>query len=495
VNVYSATDARSLCEDGLRGTFTAGMQCSQLDPPCRQAPDLGSCCNRIDYTCADNVVREACLGFPRQWTLNVDCDHLANPCEPRGACCNPAGPSCTNGKLSSECPPPMQWTAHSVCDDLDPPCAATGACCLGEVCEVITFSSCFTRGGDYQGDDSPCDDELCLAPRGACCLDHACFISTFVGCFEDGGTYLGDKTMCEAETCVAKGACCVDETCSVTTQAGCAGEYQGDDTVCEADTCLATGACCEDNGTCSVEPQETCEGRGASFVGVDTSCSNDPCERGACCDTMCTCSDDLFRYVCEGSGGTFFGQESCINLGGCPLKIASSDPHDCAIDAREHPSLPGAIVREIESMTLTMSCEGAQENDFAVENSPAVDPASAIDQVLVAGTGVRVLLEAPIPVDRYTCIRHVPSDTRACVGYLPGDADANGTTDSEDITALRQDLEADRPTLPAVQCDADRSGACTVLDILRNVDLQNGADDFDTWGGHPLPAPCPNLAP
>lgn len=51
-------------------------------------------------------------------------------------------------------------------DDLvtDCPSYAYGACCLGEICTFTDQENCELGGGDYQGDDSFCDESTCAAP-------------------------------------------------------------------------------------------------------------------------------------------------------------------------------------------------------------------------------------------------------------------------------------------------------------------------------------------
>lgn len=45
-----------------------------------------------------------------------------------------------------------------------PPPTATGACCVGSDCSIETEEDCVGMGGDYQGNDVPCDPNPCPLP-------------------------------------------------------------------------------------------------------------------------------------------------------------------------------------------------------------------------------------------------------------------------------------------------------------------------------------------
>ena len=48
------------------------------------------------------------------------------------------------------------------------------------------------------------------------------------------------------------------------------------------------------------------------------------------------------------------------------------------------------------------------------------------------------------------------------------------------------------PPWGTASCDTDRSGICGPADILRVIDLLNGADVYDPWLGRTLPV-CPSV--
>lgn len=81
----------------------------------------------------------------------------------------------------------------------------TGACCLPNFggCVVVTADECALAGGDYQGDDVPCNSDTCpTAPRlGACCVGTTCIVTTADDCGAQGGSYQGDDVPCNSDTC------------------------------------------------------------------------------------------------------------------------------------------------------------------------------------------------------------------------------------------------------------------------------------------------------
>jgi len=116
--------------------------------------------------------------------------------------------------------------------------APTGACCIGDSCVVMYQSQCDGGGGAWQGDNTTCDVNPCVAATGACCVDNACETLSSEDCYLSNGTYNGDSVSCASVSC-SPGACCVDQTCSVTLEANCSGSWFGEDTTCADITCGA----------------------------------------------------------------------------------------------------------------------------------------------------------------------------------------------------------------------------------------------------------------
>ena len=77
------------------------------------------------------------------------------------------------------------------------------------------------------------------------------------------------------------------------------------------------------------------------------------------------------------------------------------------------------------------------------------------------------------------------------MGYLPADAGQDGVSAAGDINALINAINlVPGLDLPIYAADINRSGVTTGADILRLIDLLNGAGDFNPWIAQSLP-PCP----
>ncbi len=118
--------------------------------------------------------------------------------------------------------------------------APTGACCIGSNCVVMYQSQCDNGGGDWQGNNTTCDVNPCVAATGACCVDGACQTLSSEDCYLAGGTYNGDNVTCGSISC-SPGACCIDQTCSSTLEVDCSGSWYGEGTTC-ADISCGAGA-------------------------------------------------------------------------------------------------------------------------------------------------------------------------------------------------------------------------------------------------------------
>jgi len=160
-----------------------------------------------------------------------------------------------------------------------------GACCLpGPICVIVTEDECTTLTGDYEGDDTECNNpNPCLQAMGACCDGMGgCAVTTQETCNSQMGTFKGEDTTCTPNPCV--GACCDGMgNCTQETPADCAaamGIYKGDAEPCTPNPCI--GACCDMGGaTCSIQTPADCatqEGGGV-FRGDATTCEDvpDPC--------------------------------------------------------------------------------------------------------------------------------------------------------------------------------------------------------------------------
>ncbi len=143
-------------------------------------------------------------------------------------------------------------------------------------------------------------------------------------------------------------------------------------------------------------------------------------------------------------------------------------------------------------MVMSFTCDpasfGLASGDFTVvAGTPGISNV-VIDSVASTAT---VRLTDKITPGEWTCIEHTSSATQWCMGYLPADASQDGFSAASDINALIDsiNLVAGR-ILPSYATDINRSGVTTGADILRLIDLLNGAGDFTPWITKALPA-CP----
>ena len=82
----------------------------------------------------------------------------------------------------------------------------------------------------------------------------------------------------------------------------------------------------------------------------------------------------------------------------------------------------------------------------------------------------------------WTCIERVGTSSQWCVGYLPGDASQNRSSTVDDIDTLINSING-VDVKPEFATDANRSGLTNAQDILRQIDLLNGAGTFADTGG------------
>jgi len=200
-----------------------------------------------------------------------------------------------------------------------------------------------------------------------------------------------------------------------------------------------------------------------------------------------------------GSGGMSGGEYELIGgfwyspaPGACAVQ--TTDPPNCAIDARQ-PSLPnGSNPAGWDSISFTFNVDcnltGIAPSSFSVRQEPAGLPI-AVANVQPVGDVVTVRLSRAISLQTWTCVKYNATGEEVCLGYLPADVNADRTAGPVDILAVINNLNGQvQPPYPIWQCDSDRSGLCAPADILRVIDLLNGADTYDPWLGRTLPV-CP----
>ena len=174
-----------------------------------------------------------------------------------------------------------------------------------------------------------------------------------------------------------------------------------------------------------------------------------------------------------------------------PLAVVASAPENEAIDARQPSDPNGSDPAGWRSFDLTFNgetCLASPSDFFVSQEGGTPDPLGIAGFQRLVPDGVRILLNRIIDPAAWTTVTHDPTGESVRVGFLPGDANANGTSDSDDILAVIEHLnEQADPPFAIWQCDIDRSDSCGPADILRIVDLLNGAETYEIWNGRTLP--------
>jgi len=249
-------------------------------------------------------------------------------------------------------------------------------------------------------------------------------------------------------------------------------------------------------------------------LGVSVPCDGgDPCLENCrrCGDGPCVCTP------MECPDGDTCVDGNCVGAGGCSFddltdatwaddeSLATEPldrPGDCAIDARQPHSINDVSAKQgWDRLVLEFSCDPTDipnlrpvffpvETD-PVEGSPPIIPPTGftvddLDQTIT------IRLDRSISPGFYTCITHPDSGNHWCAGYLPADASQDGLSAASDINALINAINLVAGLeLPIYATDINRSGQTTGADILRLIDLLNGADQFNPWIAQGLPD-CPS---
>ena len=190
-----------------------------------------------------------------------------------------------------------------------------------------------------------------------------------------------------------------------------------------------------------------------------------------------------------------------------PNPLVSTFPPHCAIDARQpHPVFPddnnvcGLPIFGWDRLTLQFNVDptvlNLQPSDFSVVMVPAGVP-PVITNVVPDAASQTVLVRFNRPIDpgHWTCVVYTATGRRWCLGYLPADAGQDRLSNASDIGALINSINlVPGFILPPYATDMNRSLVTNGQDILRLIDLLNGAGCFDVWIARSLPD-CPASHP
>ncbi len=198
-----------------------------------------------------------------------------------------------------------------------------------------------------------------------------------------------------------------------------------------------------------------------------------------------------------------------ITVGGaCPCNLVTdsttgelvSTPPNCAIDARQPNDVDGSNPAGWDTVTFTAApggdCTGLTASDFTLSEVPPDLSLgrNRVTGVTVNGDTITVQFRDMITVGSWTCVRYLGSGGgRVCFGHLPADVGNEGLSSADDVMTML-DCLANPGSCEMYQCDTDRSGGCGAADILRTIDLLNGAGSLGMWMGEVIGngAACPS---
>lgn len=173
------------------------------------------------------------------------------------------------------------------------------------------------------------------------------------------------------------------------------------------------------------------------------------------------------------------------------LTIVAGVPPDGVIDARQPSESDGSNPAGWRSFDLIFNGETClmAATDFTITQEGGTSPAPLMASFEHVGSHtVQIGLSRIIGPGAWTTITHAATGAGVRIGYLPGDANADGLACPIDILAIIDNLSGQvDPTFEMCQCDIDRSEVCASADILRLIDLLNGADAYEPWSGRTLP--------
>ena len=173
----------------------------------------------------------------------------------------------------------------------------------------------------------------------------------------------------------------------------------------------------------------------------------------------------------------------------CEIAIVSSEPPDGAIDARQPSEPDGTNPAGWDSIAITFDADvtNLTPADFSIAVDPP-GPAPVIAELLADGDTVTIMLSETVPLQAWTIVTHDPSGARVRIGYLPADANNDRLSYTNDVSFMIDALNGVvDPAPPAYQTDIDRSGMVNANDILRTIDLLNGAGVYGEYLGATLP--------
>ncbi len=234
-----------------------------------------------------------------------------------------------------------------------------------------------------------------------------------------------------------------------------------------------------------------------------TDTDNPGCSDGLCCETVCACDP----FCCEvewdefcgglGNEGSGCGAEAlCQVLCGtqCPGgDVIWLSPPDGVIDARQtHPPNDPKQLQGIGTLNVSAPLDAARSECWELCETANTGLENGIDRVTVNGDDtLTITLLRPITPGAVTTITYLGSGATASFIAHPGNVNRDGFSNAADITAMLDcvaNAVAGAEACDEWQCDADHSDRCTPADVLRVIDIENGAAQHHRWMGSQLPS-------
>lgn len=373
-------------------------------------------------------------------------------------------------------------------------CMNFGDCCpdICEACPEVCNDSCEGFCGTVAPAGCYCD-EFCTQ-YGDCCEDWCgeCQDLCDFSCLDRCGEIAPGGCSCESD-CFEKGNCCDDicYQCAGIPQCTscvnyCGGRNPGGCWCDPADEnrigCIAQGDCCPD--ICQACP-EVCNYSCAGFCGGVA-------PAGCYCDEFCHDYGDCCPDICD----SCFVND-CLQCNGI---IFSAFPHPGTVDARQ-PSLitdsnqllgigsVGEPIRiDIGKLAVSTNCFSLCETNH-VGFAP-----NAIAKVTDLGDGsYEILLQRPITPYAVTTISYGQENSISYISH-PANVNADSASSAVDILDLINILNGTfKSPWGLFSSDIDHSNSNNPADILREIDLLNGAGEFTSYMQSSLPtnSNCP----